>query len=103
MTSEQLPKRSTIELRQKHIGPSCKLFYKKDPLKIVKGKGQYLFDENDEAVSSFMKYRNVDLLFISSVSGLHQQCCPCRPLPSSCCGGWTETDGGSQHQLQVSP
>jgi len=49
MTSEQLPKRSTIELRQKHIGPSCKLFYKKDPLKIVKGKGQYLFDENDEA------------------------------------------------------
>ena len=49
--SEQLPKRNTLQLRQKHIGPSCKLFYKKDPLKIVRGKGQYLYDENDEAVS----------------------------------------------------
>lgn len=24
---------------------SCKLFYKSDPLKIVKGQGQYMFDE----------------------------------------------------------
>ena len=49
--TEQLPKRSTLELRQKHIGPSCKLFYRKDPIKIVRGKGQYLYDENDQAVS----------------------------------------------------
>ena len=48
---DQLPKRSTIELRQKHIGPSCKLFYKSDPLKIVRGQGQYLYDENDEPVN----------------------------------------------------
>jgi len=47
--TEQLPKRSTLELRQKHIGPSCKLFYRKDPIKIVRGKGQYLYDENDQA------------------------------------------------------
>lgn len=24
---------------------SCKLFYKSDPLKIVRGQGQYMFDE----------------------------------------------------------
>lgn len=63
---EQMPKAKTIELRDKHIGwvptrsasppsrliirlslnsQSCQLFYKSDPLKIVRGKGQFMFDE----------------------------------------------------------
>lgn len=43
--TEQLPKSETIRLREKLIGPSCKLFFKADPLKIVSAKGQYMFDE----------------------------------------------------------
>lgn len=42
---EQMPKSKTIELRNKLIGKSCQLFYKTDPLKIVRGSGQYMFDE----------------------------------------------------------
>ena len=51
--NDQLPKRDTLALRKKHIGPSCKLFFKSDPLKIIRGKGQYLYDENDEQVGQF--------------------------------------------------
>ncbi|XP_012263548.2 alanine--glyoxylate aminotransferase 2-like [Athalia rosae] len=45
---EQLPKSDTIKLRERHIGQSCKLFYRSSPLKIVRGKGQYLYDERGE-------------------------------------------------------
>lgn len=45
MAKELLPKKETIELRNLHIGKSCSLFYKSDPLKIVRGQGQYMFDE----------------------------------------------------------
>ncbi|CAH2300790.1 ethanolamine-phosphate phospho-lyase [Pelobates cultripes] len=45
---EPLPKERTIELRKKHIGPSCKVFFAKDPIKIVQAKGQYMFDERGE-------------------------------------------------------
>ncbi|XP_069599967.1 ethanolamine-phosphate phospho-lyase [Ranitomeya imitator] len=41
-------KEKTIELRKKHIGPSCKVFFAKDPIKIVCAKGQYMFDEKGE-------------------------------------------------------
>lgn len=43
--NEKLPKSDTIKLRKKHIGQACKLFYGQDPLKIVRGQGQYMFDE----------------------------------------------------------
>lgn len=49
--TDQLPKRDTLALRKKHIGPSCKLFFKSDPLKIVRGQGQYLYDENGDQVT----------------------------------------------------
>ena len=39
----------TAALRKKHIGPSCKLFFKQDPLKIVRAQGQYMFDDNNNA------------------------------------------------------
>ena len=37
--NEQIPRQETIDLRKKHIGPSCKLFFKQDPLKIVRAEG----------------------------------------------------------------
>ncbi|XP_037919934.1 alanine--glyoxylate aminotransferase 2-like [Hermetia illucens] len=42
---EQMSKVETIKLRNRHVGKSCQLFYKSDPLKIVRGQGQYMFDE----------------------------------------------------------
>uniref|UniRef100_F6QYU1 Ethanolamine-phosphate phospho-lyase n=1 Tax=Ornithorhynchus anatinus TaxID=9258 RepID=F6QYU1_ORNAN len=46
--SELYCKEDTIQLRKKHIGPSCEVFFAKDPLKIVRARGQYMFDENGE-------------------------------------------------------
>ncbi|XP_053202717.1 5-phosphohydroxy-L-lysine phospho-lyase-like [Panonychus citri] len=43
---ETLTKDETIRLREQHIGKSCTLFFKDDPLKIVKGDGQYMYDES---------------------------------------------------------
>ncbi|CAN2388879.1 ethanolamine-phosphate phospho-lyase activity, partial [Pristimantis euphronides] len=45
---EPYSKEKTIEMRKKHIGPSCKVFFAKDPIKIVCAKGQYMFDERGE-------------------------------------------------------
>ncbi|XP_063166129.1 ethanolamine-phosphate phospho-lyase isoform X2 [Candoia aspera] len=45
---EMYSKAETLELRKKHIGPSCKVFFAKDPIKIVRARGQYMFDENGE-------------------------------------------------------
>jgi ethanolamine-phosphate phospho-lyase len=42
-----LSKVETLQLRQKYIGASCKLFFKADPLKIVHASGQYMFDEEE--------------------------------------------------------
>lgn len=42
---EKMSKTDTIKLRNRHIGKSCQLFYRTDPLKIVRGQGQYMFDE----------------------------------------------------------
>ncbi|KAL0974005.1 hypothetical protein UPYG_G00214170 [Umbra pygmaea] len=39
-------KEDSIEKRNKLIGQSCRLFYSDDPLKIVRARGQYLYDEN---------------------------------------------------------
>ena len=44
---QKITKDRTAQLRKKHIGPSCKLFFKSDPLKIVRAKGQYMYDENE--------------------------------------------------------
>ncbi|XP_017107434.2 alanine--glyoxylate aminotransferase 2-like [Drosophila bipectinata] len=45
VANEQLTKSETIKLRNQHIGQACQLFYRSDPLKIVRGQGQYMFDE----------------------------------------------------------
>ncbi|XP_034627904.1 ethanolamine-phosphate phospho-lyase [Trachemys scripta elegans] len=46
--SELYSKAETLELRRRHIGPSCKVFFAKDPIKIVRAQGQYMYDENGE-------------------------------------------------------
>ncbi|XP_028712649.1 LOW QUALITY PROTEIN: ethanolamine-phosphate phospho-lyase [Peromyscus leucopus] len=38
-------KQDTLALRGKHIGPSCKVFFAADPIKILRAQGQYMFDE----------------------------------------------------------
>uniref|UniRef100_A0A0N7ZCN1 Uncharacterized protein n=2 Tax=Scylla olivacea TaxID=85551 RepID=A0A0N7ZCN1_SCYOL len=45
MEKGKLDKQETLALRKKHIGPSCKLFFKSDPLKIVRASGSYMYDE----------------------------------------------------------
>merc|ERR550532_3068541 len=40
-----MPKEETKRLRQEHVGPNVDIFFKADPLKIVRGRGQYLYDE----------------------------------------------------------
>uniref|UniRef100_A0A3P8P2Y4 5-phosphohydroxy-L-lysine phospho-lyase n=1 Tax=Astatotilapia calliptera TaxID=8154 RepID=A0A3P8P2Y4_ASTCA len=46
MAQEELRKEETLAMRNRLIGQSCKLFYSEDPVKIVRARGQYLFDEN---------------------------------------------------------
>uniref|UniRef100_A0A6Q2Z5N2 Ethanolamine-phosphate phospho-lyase n=1 Tax=Esox lucius TaxID=8010 RepID=A0A6Q2Z5N2_ESOLU len=46
METKIFDKKKTIDLRKKHIGPSCKVFFSHDPIKIVRAKGQYMYDEN---------------------------------------------------------
>ncbi|XP_043917252.1 ethanolamine-phosphate phospho-lyase [Protopterus annectens] len=45
---ETYSKQRNLELRQKHIGPSCKVFFNKDPIKISHARGQYMYDDNGE-------------------------------------------------------
>ncbi|XP_070545425.1 ethanolamine-phosphate phospho-lyase-like [Ptychodera flava] len=42
-----LSKDETLELRKRHYGESCKLFFKSSPVKIVRAQGQYMYDEKD--------------------------------------------------------
>ncbi|KAL4141686.1 hypothetical protein QTP88_004276 [Uroleucon formosanum] len=46
MESKKLTFTETIDLRNKYVGRSCELFYKKNPLKIVRGQAQYLYDQD---------------------------------------------------------
>ncbi|KAI4460257.1 ethanolamine-phosphate phospho-lyase [Holotrichia oblita] len=46
---EQLNKSETIALRREYIGQSCQLFFRKDPIKIVRAQGQYMYDERGNA------------------------------------------------------
>ncbi|CAL8308290.1 unnamed protein product [Arctogadus glacialis] len=47
MAKETFSKDETLSMRRKLIGQSIKLFYSDDPVKIVRGRGQYLYDEKD--------------------------------------------------------
>lgn len=43
---KKLSKTETIHLRKKHISEACQLFFKEDPLKIVRAERQYMTDED---------------------------------------------------------
>uniref|UniRef100_H0VT71 Ethanolamine-phosphate phospho-lyase n=1 Tax=Cavia porcellus TaxID=10141 RepID=H0VT71_CAVPO len=45
---ELYSKEDTLALRGKHIGPSCKVFFAEDPVKIVRARRQYMFDERGQ-------------------------------------------------------
>ncbi|XP_041845303.1 5-phosphohydroxy-L-lysine phospho-lyase [Melanotaenia boesemani] len=48
MAQEKLKKEKTLAMRNRLIGQSCRLFYSEDPVKIVRARGQYLFDEKGQ-------------------------------------------------------
>ena len=57
--NEQIPRQETINLRKRHVGQSCKLFFKQDPLKIVRAEGESL------SIIHFMLYKkNKIMLFV---------------------------------------
>ncbi len=45
---EQIGISETIALRREHVGRNCQLFYGEDPLKIVRAKAQFMYDENGD-------------------------------------------------------
>ncbi|XP_071493176.1 5-phosphohydroxy-L-lysine phospho-lyase-like [Diadema antillarum] len=45
---ETCDKKRTIEMRKEYIGSPCKLWFKENPLKIVRAKGQYMYDETGQ-------------------------------------------------------
>ncbi|KAM9426188.1 ethanolamine-phosphate phospho-lyase [Pholidichthys leucotaenia] len=48
MSAARFDKQETIDLRKKYIGPSCQIFFSRDPIKIVRAKGQYMYDEQGQ-------------------------------------------------------
>ncbi|KYO20348.1 5-phosphohydroxy-L-lysine phospho-lyase [Alligator mississippiensis] len=46
MSAARRCRQDTLAWRLQLIGSSCKLFFPKDPVKIVRAKGQYMYDEN---------------------------------------------------------
>uniref|UniRef100_A0A8C9WKX6 5-phosphohydroxy-L-lysine phospho-lyase n=1 Tax=Scleropages formosus TaxID=113540 RepID=A0A8C9WKX6_SCLFO len=48
MSLEKFSKETTLEMRKKLIGHSCRLFFSEHPMKIVRAKGQYLYDEQGQ-------------------------------------------------------
>uniref|UniRef100_A0A3B1K380 5-phosphohydroxy-L-lysine phospho-lyase n=1 Tax=Astyanax mexicanus TaxID=7994 RepID=A0A3B1K380_ASTMX len=46
MAEEMFQKDETLRMRKRLIGQSCRLFFSDDPVKIVRARGQYLYDEN---------------------------------------------------------
>lgn len=42
-----LSKAEIVDIRRKHIGSSCPLFFSAEPLYVARARGQYMYDEND--------------------------------------------------------
>ncbi|XP_020769079.1 5-phosphohydroxy-L-lysine phospho-lyase isoform X1 [Odocoileus virginianus] len=45
MAADQRGKAATLALRRRLLSSSCRLFFPEDPIKIVRGQGQYMYDE----------------------------------------------------------
>uniref|UniRef100_A0A8C5EPH5 5-phosphohydroxy-L-lysine phospho-lyase n=1 Tax=Gouania willdenowi TaxID=441366 RepID=A0A8C5EPH5_GOUWI len=46
MAQDTFSKEETLAMRRRLIGHSCRLFYSDDPVKIIRARGQYLYDEH---------------------------------------------------------
>ncbi|XP_026515310.1 5-phosphohydroxy-L-lysine phospho-lyase [Terrapene carolina triunguis] len=46
MQARPWSRQETLALRRQLVGSSCKLFFPEDPVKIVRAKGQYIYDEH---------------------------------------------------------
>ncbi|KAJ8254614.1 hypothetical protein GJAV_G00194990 [Gymnothorax javanicus] len=69
-------KEKTLAMRKKFIGHSCRLFFSDDPVKIVRARGQYLYDENG------MKY-------LDCISNVHHVG-HCHPVVTKACASQME-------------
>ncbi|XP_042139888.1 5-phosphohydroxy-L-lysine phospho-lyase isoform X2 [Peromyscus maniculatus bairdii] len=45
MAADSRAKAATLDLRRRLLSSSCRLFFPEDPVKIIRGQGQYLYDE----------------------------------------------------------
>ncbi|XP_058533265.1 5-phosphohydroxy-L-lysine phospho-lyase isoform X2 [Ochotona princeps] len=45
MAAERRAKADTLALRRRLLSASCRLFFPEDPIKMVRGQGQYMYDE----------------------------------------------------------
>ncbi|XP_044633516.2 5-phosphohydroxy-L-lysine phospho-lyase isoform X3 [Equus asinus] len=45
MAADRRGKAATLALRRRLLSSSCRLFFPEDPIKIVRGQGQYMYDE----------------------------------------------------------
>lgn len=74
--SAQQPRslRETLAGRTRLIGSSCKLFFPEDPVKIVRAKGQYMYDENgNEYLDCINNVAHVGHCHPEVVRAAHQQ------------------------------
>uniref|UniRef100_A0A3Q0SHG5 5-phosphohydroxy-L-lysine phospho-lyase n=1 Tax=Amphilophus citrinellus TaxID=61819 RepID=A0A3Q0SHG5_AMPCI len=83
MAQEILRKEETLAMRKKLIGQSCRLFYSEDPVKIIRARGQYLFDENGKQYLDCISNVQHEVEILRSVleapvdqtGSLHRTCC----------------------------
>lgn len=45
MAADRRAKAATLDLRRRLLSSSCRLFFPENPVKIIRGQGQYLYDE----------------------------------------------------------
>ncbi|XP_052613917.1 5-phosphohydroxy-L-lysine phospho-lyase isoform X3 [Peromyscus californicus insignis] len=48
MAADSRAKAATLDLRRRLLSSSCRLFFPEDPVKIIRGQGQYLYDEQGQ-------------------------------------------------------
>lgn len=69
-----LKKNETLSLREKYVGSSCKLFFRSDPVKIIRGKGQYMYDEKgNEYLDCINNVAHVGHSHPAVIKAIHEQ------------------------------
>ncbi|KAF7249287.1 5-phosphohydroxy-L-lysine phospho-lyase [Varanus komodoensis] len=74
MSAEPRDRQKTLALRTQLIGSSCKLFFPEDPVKIIRAKGQYMYDEHgNEYLDCIGNVAHVGHCHPEVVRAAHQQ------------------------------